>query len=228
MPRQPARKPAKKQTKESLEDKRKRARKIFRLLKKEHPDACCALERRDPFDLLVATILSAQCTDVQVNSVTKTLFKKCRTPQDYLKMTQEQLEREIRSTGFFRNKAKNIQGACRLLIDRFDSEIPRTMEELIELPGVARKTANIVLSHGFGLAEGIAVDTHVGRLSRRLAFSEHTNPVKVEADLCALFAKKDWIIVSDVLIFHGRRVCWSRKPNHDACVVRDMCPSKDI
>ncbi len=221
-------KPTRKQSNESFEERRKRARKIFGLLKKEHPDACCALERRDPFDLLVATILSAQCTDGQVNSVTKALFKKCRTPHDYLKMSQGRLEQEIRSTGFFRNKAKNIRGACRVLVDKYDSVVPRTMEELIELPGVARKTGNIVLSHGFGLAEGIAVDTHVGRLSRRLGFSEHENPVKVETDLCALFPKKEWILVSDVLIFHGRRVCSSRKPNHDACTVRKLCPSKDI
>ena len=213
---------------ESLEEKKKRARKIFRLLKKEHPDACCALERSTPLDLLVATILSAQCTDVRVNIVTKPLFKKCRTPQDYLKLSQKQLEQRIRSTGFFRNKAKNIHGACRMLADRFDSEVPKTMEELIELPGVARKTANVVLSHAYGINNGIAVDTHVGRLSQRLGFATDKDPVKIEADLCALVPKKDWGLFSDVLIFHGRRVCSSRKPNHDECIVRNLCPSKDI
>lgn len=214
--------------KESLEDRRKRARKIFGLLKKEHPDAGCALERATPLDLLVATILSAQCTDARVNMVTKKLFKKCRTPQDYLKMSQKQLEQEIRSTGFFRNKAKNIRGACRALADRFDSEAPKTMAELLELPGVARKTANIVLSHAYGVIEGIAVDTHVKRLSQRLGFTSNTNPEKIEADLCALVPKKEWALFSDVLIFHGRRICSSRKPNHEGCIVRDLCPSRDI
>ena len=214
--------------KESLEEKRKRARKIFRLLKKEHPDACCALDRTTPLDLLVATILSAQCTDVRVNIVTKTLFKKCRTPRDYLKMSQKQLEQQIRSTGFFRNKAKNIRGACRLLVDKFDSEVPSTMEELVELPGVARKTANIVLSHAYGITEGIAVDTHVKRLSQRLGFTTKNDPNKIETDLCALVPKKEWALFSDVLIFHGRRVCSSRSPSHDGCVVKNLCPSKDI
>jgi endonuclease-3 len=214
--------------KEALEDKKKRARKIFRLLKKEHPDACCELKRTTPLDLLVATILSAQCTDVRVNIVTRSLFEKCRTPQDYLKMSQKRLEQEIRSTGFFRNKAKNIRGACRVMVDRYDSEVPATMEELLELPGVARKTANIVLSHAFGINDGIAVDTHVGRLSQRLGFTTDKTPVKIEVDLCALVPKKDWALFSDVLIFHGRRVCSSRKPKHDDCVVRNLCPSKDI
>ncbi len=214
--------------KESPEDRRKRARKILRLLKKEHPDAGCALDRTTPLDLLVATILSAQCTDTRVNIVTKTLFKKCRTPHDYLKMSQEQLEQEIRSTGFYRNKAKNILGACRVLIEKFDSEVPRTMEEMIELPGVARKTANVVLSHAYDVVEGIAVDTHVGRLSQRLDLSSNKQPDKIEADLCALVPKKQWALFSDVLIFHGRRVCHSRKPNHDDCVVSDLCPSRDI
>jgi endonuclease-3 len=198
------------------------------LLKKEYPDAGCALERRTPLDLLVATILSAQCTDVRVNMVTKELFKKNRAPQDYLKMSQAELENAVRSTGFFRNKAKNIRGACSLLIEKFDSEVPKTMEEMIQLPGVARKTANVVLSHAYGIVEGIAVDTHVGRLSRRLALTKHEDPVKVEIDLCALVPKKQWALFSDVLIFHGRRVCSSRKPKHDACVVRKLCPSGDI
>ncbi len=214
--------------KESFEDRRKRARKIFGLLKKEHPDAGCALDRGSPLDLLVATILSAQCTDIRVNIVTKSLFKKCRTPQDYLKMSQGRLENEIRSTGFFRNKAKNIRGACQVLMDEFDSEVPRTMEEMIRLPGVARKTANVVLSHAYGIDEGIAVDTHVKRLSGRLGLTNYDDPVKIEADLCALIPKKQWGLFSDVLIYHGRRVCSSRKPDHENCVLRKLCPSSDI
>jgi endonuclease-3 len=160
--------------------------------------------------------------------VTKSLFKKCRTPQDYLKMSRSRLENEIRSTGFFRNKAKNIRGACRMLVDEFDSQVPRTMEEMIQLPGVARKTANVVLSHAYGIDEGIAVDTHVKRLSGRLGLTTHEDPVKIETDLCALVPKKQWGLFSDVLIYHGRRVCSSRKPDHDNCAVSRLCPSRDL
>lgn len=213
---------------ESLEEKRKRARKILSLLKKEYPDAGCELERSTPLDLLVATILSAQCTDVRVNIVTKPLFKKCRTPEDYVKMPQEKLEEAIHSTGFYRNKAKNIRGACRMLVEEFGSEVPRTMEEILRLPGVARKTANVVLPHAYGVTEGIAVDTHVKRLAQRLDLSKNTNPEKIETDLCALVPKNDWALFSDALIFHGRRVCSARKPDHDGCVVKNLCPSKSI
>jgi endonuclease-3 len=163
-----------------------------------------------------------------VNIVTKTLFKKYRAPEDYLKVSQEEFEQEIRSTGFFRNKTKSIRGACKMLVEQFGSRVPRTMEEILRLPGVARKTANIVLSHAYDVVEGIAVDTHVKRLSERLGFTKNTDPDKIEADLCALFPKKEWKIVSDVLIFHGRRVCFAKKPNHAGCVVRDLCPSKNI
>jgi endonuclease-3 len=214
--------------KESAQKKRDRARQVLKLLIKEYPDARCELDFKTPLDLLVATILSAQCTDKRVNAVTKTLFKKYRTPSDYLALSQQQLEQEIRSTGFFRNKSKNRLGACRVLVDSFDSKVPRTMEELLQLPGVARKTANIVLAHGYGVIEGIAVDTHVKRLSKRLDLTRNDAPEKIEADLCALAPKKDWALFSDVLIFHGRRVCFARNPDHASCVVRDLCPSRDI
>ena len=214
--------------KESVEKKRKRARQVLGSLKKEYPDAGCELGFSTPLDLLVATILSAQCTDKRVNMVTGILFKKYRKPEDYLQSSQEEFEQEIRSTGFYRNKARNIRGACRVLLEHFDSKVPQTMEELLELPGVARKTANIVLSHAYGVVEGIAVDTHVKRLAQRLGFTENSDPNKIEAELCALAPKKEWAIFSDVLIFHGRRVCSARKPNHDACAVRDFCPSRNI
>jgi endonuclease-3 len=213
---------------ESLDTKRKRARKILGILKKEYPDAGCELGFSTPLELLVATILSAQCTDERVNVVTKSLFRKYRTPGDYLKVSQEEFEQEIRSTGFYRNKTKSIRGACKMLVEQFGSEIPRTMEEMLQLPGVARKTANIVLSHAYDVVEGIAVDTHVKRLSERLGFSKNTDPDKIEADLCALFPRKEWKMVSDVLIFHGRRVCFAKKPNHAGCAVRELCPSKNI
>ena len=213
---------------ESLEKKRNRTLEIVKRLKKEYPDAGCELNRSTPLDLLVATILSAQCTDVRVNIVTKDLFKKYRKPKDYLKVSQEALEQQIRSTGFYRNKAKNIRGACKVLVEKFDSKVPATMDELLDLPGVARKTANIVLTHAYGIVEGIAVDTHVKRLSQRLGLTAQENPNKIESDLCSLVPEKEWRILSDVLIFHGRRVCSSRKPDHASCVVVDLCPSKNI
>jgi len=213
---------------ESLENKRSRAQKILSHLKKEYPDAKCELDYCSPLELLIATILSAQCTDVRVNIVTKSLFKKYRKPKDYLKVPQEELEQDIRSTGFYRNKTKSIRGACQLLMEKFDAKVPRTMEEMLQLPGVARKTANVVLPHAYGVIEGIAVDTHVKRLSQRLGLSKNDNPDKIEADLCALVPKKQWALFSDVLIFHGRRVCFARKPNHDGCSIRKLCPSSDI
>jgi endonuclease-3 len=214
--------------KESAEQKRKRAQKILASLNKEYPDAWPELNYSTPFELLVATVLSAQCTDARVNIVTKDLFKKYRTPKDFLKISQEQLEQKIRSTGFYRNKAKSIRGASKVLTEKFDSHVPRTMEELLELPGVARKTANIVLSHAYDVIEGIAVDTHVKRLSQRLGFTSNTDPDKIEADLCSLFPKKEWRTIANVLIFHGRRVCEAKKPNHAECVLYDLCPSRNI
>jgi endonuclease-3 len=214
--------------KETFENKRKRAKKILGLLKKQYPDARCELDFSTPLDLLVATILSAQCTDNRVNIVTKELFRKYRTPEDYLEVPLEKFEEEIRSTGFFRNKAKNIRGACRLMIEKLDAKVPRTMEEMLELPGVARKTANVVLAHAYNVVEGIAVDTHVKRLSQRLGFTQNNVPDKIEADVCALVPKKDWGLFSDLLIFHGRRVCFAVKPSHDECCIRRLCPSKNV
>ncbi len=213
---------------ESLEEKRTRARKILTALKKEYPDAKPELKHSNPLELLIATILSAQCTDERVNMVTENLFRKYRTCEDYLKVSPEEMEQEIRPTGFFRSKTKSIRGACKMIVERFNGDIPRTMNEMVELPGVARKTANIVLAHAYGVIEGIAVDTHVKRLAQRLGFTQNADPPKIEIDLCALFSKKDWPMVSDVLIFHGRRVCYARKPAHDRCVVRGLCPSRDI
>jgi endonuclease-3 len=213
---------------ESVEKKRTRARKIFSSLKEEYPDAGCELNFSTPLELLVATILSAQCTDERVNIVTSTLFKKYHTPEDYFRASQKTFEQEIRSTGFYRNKAKSIRGACKVLKEQFDSKVPRTMEELLGLPGVARKTANIILSHAYGVVEGIAVDTHVKRLAQRLGFTKNSDPNKIEADLCAFVSKEEWAIFSDVLIFHGRRVCSARKPNHEGCVVKGLCPSRNI
>lgn len=214
--------------KESIEAKRKRAGKILALLKKEYPDAKPELNYSTPFELLIATILSAQSTDVRVNMVTDSLFKRYRKPEDYLKVSQEELEQEVRSTGFYRNKTKSIRGTCKMLVEKFDSKVPRTMTEMLELPGVARKTANIVLSHAYGVVDGTAVDTHVKRLSQRLELSSNTDPDKIEADLCELVPKKEWTKLSDVLIFHGRRVCFAKKPNHAGCVVRELCPSRNI
>ncbi len=214
--------------KESAEQKRKRAQKILALLKKEYPEARPELNYSTPFELLVATILSAQCTDERVNIVTKDLFKKYRSPQDYLKVSPEELEQDIRSTGFYRNKTKSIRGACKLLVEKFAGKVPRTMEEMLELPGVARKTANIVLAHAYGVVEGIAIDTHVKRVSGRLGLTANTDPEKIEADLCALYPKKEWRTIADVLIFHGRRVCFAKKPNHAGCALFDLCPSRNI
>jgi endonuclease-3 len=198
---------------------------IIRLLKKEYPDVKIALHHSNPLELLVSTILSAQCTDKRVNEVTETLFKKYRTVQDYANVRQDELEKDIYSTGFYKNKAKNIKKLSGILIENFSSQVPDTMEDLITLPGVARKTANIVLSNAFGKIEGIAVDTHVTRLSLRLGLTNNTNPVKIEKDLMALVPKSEWGIVTLLLIHHGRRVCSSRKPLCGECVLDGLCPS---
>jgi endonuclease-3 len=198
---------------------------IIRLLKKEYPDVKIALHHSNPLELLVSTILSAQCTDKRVNEVTEKLFKKYRTVQDYANVQQDELEKDIYSTGFYKNKAKNIQKLSRLLIENFNSQVPDTMEDLTNLPGVARKTANIVLSNVFGKIEGIAVDTHVTRLSLRLGLTNNTNPVKIEKDLMTLVPKSEWGIVTLLLIHHGRRVCKSRKPLCRDCMLDGLCPS---
>ncbi|MDH5437692.1 MAG: endonuclease III [Candidatus Bathyarchaeota archaeon] len=206
-------------------DNKTRALKIIELLEKEHPDAKIALNYTNPLELLVATILSAQCTDRRVNIVTKTLFKKYRKAEDYANADLEELEEHIRPTGFYKNKARNIKKCCQILVEKFNSKVPKTMEEMLELTGVARKTANIVLSNAYGVIEGIAVDTHVRRLARRLGLSEHENPNKIEGDLMKMVPKTHWKRVTDLLIFHGRRICVARKPKCGICVLNKLCPS---
>jgi len=202
-----------------------KANEILALLKNEYPEIKIALHYSNPLELLVATILSAQCTDKQVNVVTKKLFAKYRTLQDFVGISQEELEKEIYSTGFYRNKAKNIIAACKIIASEYNSKVPDTMEELLKLPGVARKTANIVLSGAFGKIEGMAVDTHVIRLSGRLGLTAHTDPEKIEKDLLKIIPKNDWDIFSLLLINHGRKVCTSRKPLCEKCILNKLCPS---
>jgi len=199
--------------------------KIIELLENEYPDAKIALNYTNPLELLVATILSAQCTDKRVNIVTKTLFKKYRKAEDYANADLAELEEDIRSTGFYRNKARNIKKCCQILVEKFNSKIPKTMEDMLELPGVARKTANIVLSNVYGVIEGIAVDTHVRRLSQRLGLSEQKDSNKIERDLMEIVPKTEWMRVTDLLIFHGRRICVARKPKCGVCVLNKLCPS---
>jgi len=198
---------------------------ILRLLHEAYPDAQCELNYDTPLELLVATILSAQCTDVRVNMVTPDLFSTYPTAKAYAEADQEELQEAIRSTGFYRNKSKNVQNACRKLVEEYDGEVPASMEELVKLPGVARKTANVVLGNAFNVADGIAVDTHVKRLSTRLALSTQSTPEKIERDLMALAPQDEWTDVSHLLIFHGRRVCSAKKPNCAACTISHLCPS---
>jgi len=210
---------------ESKSQRQARTQEIIKLLKRAHPDAKCALNHSSPFELLVATILSAQCTDERVNKVTAELFRKYRKPEDYLKVPATELQEDIRTTGFFRNKTKSIQGACAMLIDEFHGQVPKTMDELLKLPGVARKTANVVLGVGYEIAAGIVVDTHVTRVSWRLSLTKHKDAVKIEQDLVELVPKKDWIIFSHLLIFHGRRICKARRPVCEECSIEELCPS---
>lgn len=207
------------------EDKEKQAGEIIKRLKKAYPDAHCALNHSNAFELLIATILSAQCTDERVNIVTANLFRKYRGPRDYLKVAQTELEKDIHSTGFFRNKSKNIQAACKIIVEDFGGEVPQTMKAILTLPGVARKTANVVLGNAFGIASGIVVDTHVARLSQRLALTANENPEKIENDLLKLVPKKHWIIFSHWLIAHGRLICQARRPKCRECVLARLCPS---
>lgn len=207
-----------------IPDKKKRTTEIIKRLKREYPDAHCALTHSNAFELLVATILSAQCTDERVNIVTANLFRKYRNPQDYLDVSPEELEKDIHSTGFFRNKAKNIQGACQKIIEQFGGSLPQTMNELLTLNGVARKTANVVLGNAFGIASGVVVDTHVSRLSQRLGLTENTLPEKIEKNLQELVPQQDWIMFPHWLISHGRKICQARKPKCGECVLNDICP----
>jgi len=202
-----------------------RVLKIVELLEKEYSDVKTALHYTNPLEILVATILSAQCTDKRVNIVTRSLFKKYKTAEDYANADLAELEEDIRSTGFYRNKAKNIKKSGQMLVKKYDSQVPSTMEELIELPGVARKTANIVLSNAYGVIAGIAVDTHVRRLSKRLGLTENRNPNKIEADLMLIVPKSQWKRITNLLIFHGRNVCMARKPKCNKCNLNKICPS---
>jgi len=204
---------------------KERCTKTIELLEKQYPDAKTALNWNTPLELLVATMLSAQTTDVRVNIVTKTLFKKYLTPEDYANANIKELETDIHSTGFYHNKAKNLQACCRLLIEKFRSQVPRTMDEMLELPGVARKTANIVLYNAYGLTSGIAVDTHVMRLSQRLGLTQQRDQNKIEQDLMAITPKEKWMPLTDLLIFHGRQVCNAKKPKCNICVLNQICPS---
>jgi endonuclease-3 len=205
-----------------------RAGELLDRLAAEHPEARIELDFTNPLELLVATILSAQCTDARVNLVTPPLFARCRSAADYVALPQAELEQLIRPTGFFRNKARAIQAACASIVELHGGEVPETLDELVQLHGVGRKTAAVVSSNAFGRRDGIAVDTHVGRVARRLALTRHTDPVKVERALMRLYPRERWLEVSDVLIFHGRRVCDARRPRCEACAVVEMCPSARI
>ena len=202
-----------------------RAPRIVRILSKTYPDAKVALNFSTPLEMLVATILSAQCTDEKVNEVTATLFRKYRTAEDYLRVPEDELKRDIKPTGFFNQKAASIRAACQRIVEAYDGEVPHTMEDLITLRGVARKTANIVLGNAYGTVEGIAVDTHVTRLANRLGFSEWSDPDKIEQDLMRLIPRKRWFDFTYVLIDHGRAICVARRPRCEECPVNNLCPA---
>ncbi|HAM70844.1 MAG TPA: endonuclease III [Verrucomicrobiales bacterium] len=210
---------------ESQSEKSARLARITAGLREAYPDAHCELVHSSPLELLVATILSAQCTDKQVNIVTADLFRKYRTARDYATARLEDLEQDVRRIGLYRNKAKNIQAACRTLVERHGGEVPRTMEELTSLAGVGRKTANVVLGNAYGMNVGVVVDTHVARLSERLRLTTETDPVKIEQALMKLTPPGDWTLLSHWLIWHGRRRCAARKPDCDACEISRWCPS---
>jgi endonuclease III len=197
-------------------------------LKAEYPDARTELDWSNPLELLVATILSAQTTDVQVNRVTESLFSKYRTAEDYADSTPDELEEDIRPTGFYRNKARSLRSMASALVEEHGGEVPRTMSELVALPGVGRKTANVVLGNAFGTNEGIVVDTHVRRVSGRLGLTESSDPVKIEQELMRLVPERDWTTFSHLLILHGRRTCKARKPDCPNCILNDICPSADL
>ena len=207
--------------------RKQRAGELLRELPRIYPDAHCELDFKNPLELLVATILSAQCTDVRVNMVTKVLFKRCKTAKDYADISQEELEEIIRSTGFYRNKAKSLRGMGATLVERHAGKVPSTMEELSAIPGAGRKTANVVLGNAFDINEGVVVDTHVGRLSLRLGLTSNSDPLKVEQDLMNLCPQEQWTLLSHWLIWHGRRRCKARNPDCKECEFRNLCPSVD-
>ena len=211
-----------------LAAKKQRALEILVLLKRLYPDATCSLIYETPVQLLVATILSAQCTDQRVNLVTPALFARFPDAASLARAEREELENLIRSTGFYRNKAKNIQGACQKIVDEFGGEVPKQMEQLLSLPGVARKTANVVLAHAYGINQGVTVDTHVKRLSGRLGLTTESDPVKIERDLMKLLPQPDWENFSIRIIYHGRAVCKARKPDCPACKLSHICPSAEV
>ncbi|TCJ15249.1 endonuclease III [Rubrobacter taiwanensis] len=202
-----------------------RTQEIISRLKREYPEAKTELNWSSPLELLVATILSAQCTDVRVNRVTETLFRKYRSAEDYAQASPGELEEDIRPTGFYRNKAKAIRGMAQAILTEHGGEVPRSMEELVALPGVGRKTANVVLGNAFGVDEGIVVDTHVRRVAQRLGLTGHSDPEKIERDLMQSVPREEWTVFSHLLIFHGRRVCKARRPLCEDCVLNDICPS---
>src|SRR3954454_8323999 len=214
-----------KKKKETADELKKRTREIIRRLKRAYPGAKCSLNHSNPFELLIATILSAQCTDERVNIVTADLFRKYRKPEDYLKVSPRELEKDIQSTGFFRNKTKSIQGTAKLLTEQYHGEVPQTMDELLELPGVARKTANVVLGNAFDIHAGVVVDTHVTRLSHRLGLSREKTAEKIEHDLIPIVPKKDWVIFPHLMIYHGRKICKARSPLCEECTIEKLCPS---
>jgi len=202
---------------------------ILKILKRLYPgEKRTALAYRNPLELLVSTILSAQCTDERVNKITKEIFKKYKTAEDYADADVKRFEQEIRSTGFYRNKAKNIINACRMIVKDFNSKVPNSMENLIKLPGVARKTANIVLTNAYGIVEGIAVDTHVKRVSFRLGLTKNTSPEKIERDLMGIYQKKDWEVINYLLVSHGRKVCKAPVPFCSRCVLSGLCPKAGV
>jgi len=205
-----------------------RALEIVRRLKQTYPDATCALNWRTPLQLLIATILSAQSTDVGVNKVTKTLFEKYKKPEDYLKVSDEELQNDIRSTGFFRNKARSLKGSCMRLLTAFGGKVPKTMDAMLTLPGVARKTANVVLGTAYGIPTGITVDTHVTRVAYRLGLTKEKDPPKIEQDLMKLIPQEDWIFAGHAIIWHGRQICEARKPKCDECPLNDMCEKRGV
>lgn len=209
-------------------DNKAKIQKILQILKEKYLSSKTALTHKNPLQLLVATVLSAQCTDTRVNIVAKKLFEKYTTAKDFANLSQKKFEQEIKSTGFYKNKAKNIINSCRIIVEKFNGNVPRAMNELITLPGVARKTANIVLSEGYGIIEGIAVDTHVRRVSFRLGLTKNTNPERIEQDLMKLLPKTEWRNITNLLIFHGRGTCIAKLPRCGICILDKLCPRDGV
>lgn len=213
---------------ETYVEKKARLRKILSALKKAYPGAKCSLGYVNPLQLLVATILSAQCTDARVNLVTPALFARYKTARDFASASLPELEKYVRSTGFYRNKAKNIKGACRLIVEKHGGKVPKSMKEMLELPGVARKTANIVLGNAYGVVEGVPVDTHAIRISRLWGFTKNTDQRKIEKDLMGVVPRKDWLKISDLFVHHGRAVCIARRPKCGVWQIGKLCPKKGL